>query len=162
MQELQARVERLQRENHQLWSSVEKSLEPGNDVRNGDRAKHPVVCNKGKKHVVSDNESPADDELSSRRSPSMSPPLRRNARGNKRAKSRRKHSHYLSLSDSVSGASRRAREPTDRRQNQPSSSPSKRVNITRWHDDANAAYASLLRCRADIRCAAHSPDSGAR
>ena len=48
MQELQARPERLQRENDQLRSQVEKSLELGKNMIDGDRAKHLVVCNKGK------------------------------------------------------------------------------------------------------------------
>ena len=87
MQELQACVERLQHENDQLQSQVEKSLELGKDVRDGDHAEHPVVCNKGKEPVVSDNEVLTDDELSFKRSPSMSPPPGRNARGSTRAKS---------------------------------------------------------------------------
>ena len=74
MQELQARTKRLQRENDQLRSQVEKSLELGKDVRDGDPVEHIVVRNKGKESIVSDNEAPADDELSSRRSQSMSPP----------------------------------------------------------------------------------------
>ena len=48
MHELQACVERLQRENGQLRSQVEKSLELGKDVRDGERVEHPIVCNKGK------------------------------------------------------------------------------------------------------------------
>ena len=106
MQELQARVERLQCENNQLRSQVEKILKLGKDVRDCDRAGHLVVPNKGKELMVSDNEAPADDELSSGRSPSTSPPPGRNARDSIRAKSRRKHSHHLTLSDDVSGTSR--------------------------------------------------------
>ena len=48
MQELQARAKRLQRENDQLQSQVEKSLEVGKDVRVGVHVEHPVVHNKGK------------------------------------------------------------------------------------------------------------------
>ena len=99
MQELQARAKRLQCENDQLWFQVEKSLELGKDVRDGDRAEHPMVHNKGKEKIISDDaDAPVDDELSSGRSPSMSPSLSRNARGNTRDKSRRKHSHLPSLS----------------------------------------------------------------
>ena len=87
MQELQARVERLQRENDQLWSQVEKSLKLGNDVQDGDHAEHPVVPNKVKEPIVSNKKAPAKDELSFGRSPSMSPLLGRTARGNARAKS---------------------------------------------------------------------------
>ena len=48
MHELQAHGERLKRENDQLRFQVEKSLEIGKDVRDGDRAEHPIVLNKGK------------------------------------------------------------------------------------------------------------------
>ena len=124
MQELQACVEQLQRENDQLRSQVENSLELGNDVRDGYRDKHPIVHNKEKEPIIScdgdgDGDAPVDDELSSGRSPSTSLPPGRNTRGSIRAKSQRKHSHYPTLSDAVSGASRRAREQADRRQNQP-------------------------------------------
>ena len=43
MQELHARVKRLQSENDQLQSQVEKSLKLGKDVREGDRAEPPIV-----------------------------------------------------------------------------------------------------------------------
>ena len=48
----------------------------------------------------------------------MSHPPGRNSRGSTRAKSLRKHSHHPALSDAISGASRRAREQLNRRQNQ--------------------------------------------
>ena len=124
MQELQARVEHLQRENDQLWSQVEKSLELGNYVREGNRVEHHIVRTKGKEPIISsDGDAPADDELSSRRPPSTSPSPGRNARGSTRAKSQRKHSHRLTLNDAVSGASRQVREQIDRRQNQPLQAP---------------------------------------
>ena len=76
MHELQARVERLQHENDQLRAQVEKSLQLRRDMRDGDRVEHPVARNKGKKPMISDDgDSPAYDELSFGRSPSMSPPL---------------------------------------------------------------------------------------
>ena len=53
----------------------------------------------------------------------MSPPLGRNAWGNTRAKFPRKHSHRPTLSDTVSGTSRRAKEQADRRQDQPLQAP---------------------------------------
>ena len=88
MQELQAHAERLQRENDHLRSQVGKSLKLGMDVRDGDRAEHPIVRNKGKKPIIFGNSDvPENDELSSRRSLSTSPSLGRNARGNTRAKS---------------------------------------------------------------------------
>ena len=111
MQELQARAERFQHENDHLRSHVEKSLKLGKDMQEGDRAEPPIVCNKGKEHVISgDGDTSTDDELSSVRPPSMSPPPKRNARGSTRAKSQRKHSHCPALSDVVSGASCLARE----------------------------------------------------
>ena len=107
MQELQARAELLHCENDQLRSQVEKSIELGKDVRDGDRVEHLIVCNKGKEPIISyDYDAPTDDELTSRRSPSTSPLLRRNAQGSTRDKSRRKHLHRPTLSDAVSGASR--------------------------------------------------------
>ena len=63
MQKLQARVERLQRENDQLRTQVKKSLELRKGVQDGDYAEHPVVCNKGKEPIVSDNEAPTDNEF---------------------------------------------------------------------------------------------------
>ena len=118
MQQLQARAESLQRENDQLQSQVEKSLELGKDVQDGNRAKHPVVRNKGKEPIVSDNEAPTDDELSSGMSPSTSHPPGRTARGSARAKSPRKHSYHPTLSDAVRGAFHRDREQENRRQHE--------------------------------------------
>ena len=70
-----------------------ESCNLGKDVRDGDCVEHPISLNKGKELIISnDGDAPTDDELSSGRSPSMSPPPRRNARGSTRAKSRRKHS----------------------------------------------------------------------
>ena len=48
MQELQARVGRLQSENDHLRAQVEESRDLGKDVQDGDSAKHPIVCNIGK------------------------------------------------------------------------------------------------------------------
>ena len=48
MQELQAHAKRLQHVNDKLRSQVEKNLKLGKDVREGDRALHPTVYNKGK------------------------------------------------------------------------------------------------------------------
>ena len=119
MQELQAHVERLQRENDQLRALVDKSRDLGKDVQDGDRAEHPIACNKGKEPIIfGDSDAPTDHELSFGRFPSMSPPPGTNARGNIRAKSRRKHSHHPTLSDAVSGASHRAKERADKRHNQ--------------------------------------------
>ena len=107
MQELQARVEHLQRKNYQLQAQVEKIHELGKDIRDSDHAQHRIAHNKGKEPITfGDGDAITKDELSSGRSPSTSPLLGRNDRGIIRAKSRKKHSHRLALSDAVSGASR--------------------------------------------------------
>ena len=62
---------------------------------------------------------PTNDELSSSRSPSMSPLPVRNAQDNTRFKSLRKHSHRPAFSDVVNCASSRARREANRKQNQP-------------------------------------------
>ena len=48
MHELQAHAKCLQCENDQLLAQVVESHDLGKDVRDGDRAEHPIVCNKGK------------------------------------------------------------------------------------------------------------------
>ena len=116
---MQGRDEHLQRENDQLRAQVEKSCELGRDVQDGDHAEQPSALNKGKEPIIPDDvDAPTDDELSSSRSPSMSPPPGRNALGNTRAKSRRKYSHRPAFSDAVSGASGRARREANKKQNQ--------------------------------------------
>ena len=80
MQELQGRAKLLQSENDQLLAQVEKSRELGRDVQDGDRVEHPITRNKGKEPLIPDDvDALVDDELSSGRSPSMSPSPRRNA-----------------------------------------------------------------------------------
>ena len=93
-------------------------------MREGDYAKPLIVRNKGKEPVISGNGDALEDyELSSRRSPSTSPPPGRNARGSTRAKSQRKHSHRSALNDAVSGSSDHARKQADMRQNQQLKAP---------------------------------------
>ena len=59
---------------------MEKSRKLGNDVRDGDSVEHPIARNEGKEAITSDDgDAPADNELSFKRSPSTSPPPRRNA-----------------------------------------------------------------------------------
>ena len=63
MQQLQDRIESLQRENDQLSSPVEKNLELGKDVREGDCVKPQIVLNKGKEPVIfGDDDSSTEDE----------------------------------------------------------------------------------------------------
>ena len=70
MQELLACAERLQCENDQLQTQVEKSRDLGKDVRDGDCLKHLIACNKGKEPIISDDgDALEDDELSNREVP---------------------------------------------------------------------------------------------
>ena len=86
MKKLKAHAELLQCQNDQLRSQVEKSLELGKDVQDGDRVEHHIVRNKGKEPIFFYNEALTDDELSSRRSPSTTPPPGKTARGSAWAK----------------------------------------------------------------------------
>ena len=77
-------------------------------------------------------DAPADDELSSGISPSMSPPLGRNTRGSTNAKPQWKHSHRLALSDVFNDASGRARREANRKQNQPEQPPGNASMVPFW------------------------------
>ena len=62
MQELQVRIKSLQRDNDQLRSQVEKSLKLGKDVREGDCAERPIIRNKEKDPIISnDGDAPTDN-----------------------------------------------------------------------------------------------------
>ena len=99
---------------------MEKSCNLGKDVRDGDRAVHPITRNKGKEPIIpNDVDTLANDELSSGNSPSLSLLLTKNARESAKAKSHKRPSHHPAFSDVVSGASRRARRETSKRKNQP-------------------------------------------
>ena len=70
--------------------------------------------------TITDNvNTPADDELSSGSSPSLSLLPTKNARESPKAKSLKRPSHHLAFSDAISGASCRARREISMRQNQP-------------------------------------------
>ena len=73
--------------------------------------------------VLDDVDTLADDELSSSSSLSLSLSPTNNARKNTKTKSRKRPSHHLAFNDAVSGASRKARKETSRRQNQPVQAP---------------------------------------
>ena len=105
---------------------MEKSRELARDIG---RAENPFARKKGQEPLIPDDAALTNDEFSSRKSPSTSPPLGRNARGSIRVKSQRKNSHCSVLSNVVSGASCRAREQADRRQNQPNQAPPKCVSV---------------------------------
>ena len=110
MKELQGHVERLQHENDQLRAQIEKSRDLGKDVQDNGRAMHPIARNRGKEPVIPDNvDTPANDELSSGSSPSLSLSPAKNARESIKAKWHKKPSHYLAFNDAISDASRRAR-----------------------------------------------------
>ena len=77
---------------------------------------HPTPHNRGKEPVIPDDvDTPAEDELSSGSSPSMSLLPTKNARGSTKAKSLKKPSHHPALSDAINDASRRVRREADRR-----------------------------------------------
>ena len=118
MKELQGHAERLQQENDQLWAQIEKSCDLGKEVRDSGRAAHPITRNKGKEPIILDDvDTSADNELSSGNSPSLSLSSTKNVRESAKTKSRKRPSHHPAFSDAVSGASRRERRETSRRQN---------------------------------------------
>ena len=64
MKELQAHAERLQQENDQLWTQIEKNRYLGKDVPNNGRSVHPITRNRGKEPIVLDNvDTSTNDEL---------------------------------------------------------------------------------------------------
>ena len=57
------------------------------DIRDYGRVVHPISHNRGKEPIILDDlNTPADDELSSGNSPSLSLSLTKNARGSTKAK----------------------------------------------------------------------------
>ena len=78
-----------------------------------------IARNKGNELVILDDvDTPADDELSSGSSLSLSLSLVKNARESTKAKSCKRPSYLLALNNVVSSASRRVRREGERRQNQ--------------------------------------------
>ena len=115
--ELQGHAKCSPWENDQLLLQIEKSRDLGKDVRDAGQAVLPTARNKGKNPAILDDvNTPANDELSSSSSPSLSLSLIKNAREGTKAKSRKRPSHHLAFSDVVSGASRKARRETSRKQ----------------------------------------------
>ena len=99
---------------------MKKSRDLGKDVQDSGRAAYSITCNKGKEPVILNYiATPADDELSSRSSPSLSLSLTKNAWERVKAKLHKRPSHHPAFSDAVSGVSHRARRDTSKRQNQP-------------------------------------------
>ena len=81
---------------------------------------HPIACNRGNESIIPDDvDTPADDELSSGSSPSLSLSLAKNARDSIKARSRKRPSHHPAFNDVVSGISHKAMIEAGRRQNQP-------------------------------------------
>ena len=103
-----------------MRSQIEKSRDLGKDVRDCDRVALPTTSNKGKEPTVSDDaDTPADNELSSGNSPSLSLSPTKNAREGAKAKSHKRPSHHPAFSNAISGTSRRARREISGRKNQP-------------------------------------------
>ena len=81
---------------------------------------HPIAHNRGKKPIIYDDvDTPANDELSLGKSPSLSLSPVKNTWESTKAKSCKRPSHHLAFSDAVSGISHRARREACKRQNQP-------------------------------------------
>ena len=77
---------------------------------------HPITRNKGKNPIVPDDvDTPADDELSSGSSPSLSLSPEKSIR----TKLRKRPSHHPAFSNVISGTPCRARREAGRGQNQP-------------------------------------------
>ena len=77
-----------------------------------------IARNRWKEPIVPDDVyTPADDELSSGSSPSLSLSPAKVARGSTKAKSHNRPFHHLAFNDAVSGASSKVRRETGRRQN---------------------------------------------
>ena len=120
MKELQAHAKRLQRENDQLRAQMKKIHDLGNEVQDSGRAAYPITRNKGNEPVIpTDVDTPADDELSSGSSPSLSLSPTKNARESPKANSLKRPSCHPAFNDDVNGASHRARREIRRKQNQP-------------------------------------------
>ena len=106
MRELQGRSKCLQRENDKLRAQIGESHDLGKDVRDSNRAVHQIAHNKRKEPIVpNDVDTITDDELSSGSSLLLSLSSTKNTR----AKLRKRPSHRPAFSNTVSGASCRAR-----------------------------------------------------
>ena len=120
MKELQCHVERLQHENDQLRAQIEKSHDLGKDVRDSGRTLHPIPHNRGKEPIIPDDvDTPADNELFSSSSPSLSLSHAKNVRESTKARSHKRSSHHPAFNDVVSDTFRRARREVDMWQNEP-------------------------------------------
>ena len=103
---------------------MEKIRDLEKDIRDGGRAAHSITSKREKEPIILDDvDTLTDDELSSSSSPSLSLSPTKNAWENAKVKSRKSLSHHPAFSNAVSGASRRARRETSRRQNQPLQAP---------------------------------------
>ena len=80
----------------------------------------PIARNKGKGPVVPDDvDTPADDKLSPRSSPSLNLPPTKNTRESIRTRLCKRPSPHHAFSDAVSGASCKVRRKADKRQYRP-------------------------------------------
>ena len=72
---------------------------------------HPIVRNRGKEPIIPDDvDTPANDELSSGSSTSLSLSPEKNVQESTKAKSSKRPSHHPAFRDVVSGASHRQGE----------------------------------------------------
>ena len=118
MKELQELAEQLQRENFHLRTQVEQRYDlHERDAQGSGRARHPAICDKGKKPIALDDvDTSADDGPSSCNSPN--PSLVR--RKNNKDRTHQRHSLRPAFNDSNGGILRRA---TSRGHNSPIQAP---------------------------------------
>ena len=79
---------------------------------------HLITHNREKEPIIpNDVDTSTDDQLSSGSSSSLGLSPTKNARESTKAKSHKRPSQHLALSDAISGASRRVRREADIKQN---------------------------------------------
>ena len=107
-----------------MQAQIEKICDLGKDVRDNGRVVHPIARNRGKESIIPDDvDTPANDELSSGSSSSLSLLPAKNAWESTKARSRKRPSHHPTFSDAVNGASRKAMREAGKRRNQPYQAP---------------------------------------
>ena len=88
----------------------------GKDAQDDDHDAQPIACDKGKGlFAPNDDDTPADNELSSGSSPSLNISSAKNTYESIRTKSRKRPSPHPAFSDDASGASCKARREVGRR-----------------------------------------------
>ena len=103
-----------------MRAQIKKSRDLGKVILDSGRAMHSIAGNRGKESIILDDvDTPADNELSSGSSLSLSLSPAKNDRESTKAKTHKRPPHHLAFSDAVSSASQKVRREASRRQNQP-------------------------------------------